>query len=43
MLVKCFLAYDQHLEDKGIEIDYNKITQADFDSFGISTAYLVLI
>jgi hypothetical protein len=24
MLVKCFLAYDQLLEDKGIEIDYIK-------------------
>ena len=39
MLLKCFLAYQQSLESVTGDVDYNAITQANFDSYRISPAY----
>ena len=39
MLLRCFLAYHQSLESDYGDVDYNAITQANFDSYRISPAY----
>jgi hypothetical protein len=39
MLLRCFLAYQQSLESVTVDVDYNAITQANFDSYRISPAY----
>ena len=36
MLVKCFLAYNQYLQNQGNDFDFVTLLQADFDSFRIS-------
>ena len=36
MLVKCFLAYNQHLHTQGNDFEFGTLLQADFDSFRIS-------
>jgi hypothetical protein len=38
MLVKCFLAYMEHIEKSGLSGDYISITQASFDQVRISPA-----
>ena len=43
MLLRCFLAYHQLLEELTSAIDYKSITQADFDSYRISPAYRSMI
>jgi hypothetical protein len=39
MLLRCLLAYHQSLESVTGDVDYNTITQANFDSYRISPAY----
>jgi hypothetical protein len=39
MLQRCFLAYHQSLESVTGDVDYNAITQANFDSYCISPVY----
>jgi CRISPR/Cas system CSM-associated protein Csm2 small subunit len=39
MLLRCFLAYHKSLESVTGDVDYNAITQANFDSYRISPAY----
>jgi hypothetical protein len=33
IMIKCFLAYEEHLGQEGLNGDYNAITQESFDQF----------
>ena len=38
-LIRCFLAYDQYMDKQGLELDFAKVTQQEFDNYRISPAY----